>query len=484
VLVTGLRKCKLRSKIIWKFFGAFIFLTLIAVFVLNFFVSLKLRDNFDRKITEKLQSNALLVGEILKKDLLDGNQQTIQRKTKILADELDLRITVIGPQGRVLGDSEKEPSLMEGHKDRPEVIAAFENGLGQSTRFSDTLGYNMRYVAVRATGPDGVLGIVRFALPLSEVQLQTQVIYRAVLLGAVTAILIALIAAYFVSRSITSPIREMKQTAHRFAKGDFSKKVRIKSRDELGELAKSLNTMADELQQKIENLKQMDRMRTDFVANVSHELKTPLTLIKGYIETLEDKGIDGEGKAQKFISIIKEHTDRLSNIIDDLLSLSELELSKDSIVKVEFDLKSLVDDIALGFGHELTVKKQTLSIESQGSNFIITADRDKIEQLFVNLLDNAIKYTEETGKIVLSLLEQDSAVVVTVEDNGIGIPKEHLDRVFERFYRVDKARSRQLGGTGLGLGIAKHIVLAHKGEIRIESDVNKETKVFVTLPKA
>ncbi len=474
----------MRHSIIWKFFAACICLTLVAVFALNFFASLKLRQDFESKISERLRTNALLVADILRGPLRDGESKVIQEKVTNLADELGLRITAIDHQGTVLGDSEKDPSEMENHTDRSEVIDAMKDGFGQSTRPSETLGYNMKYVAVRVGGDGDVLGVVRFAMPLSEVQLEMQAIYRAVLFGAAAALVIALTISYFVSKSMTSPIREMKEIAQRLASGDFSRKVRIKNKDELGELAKSLNTMADELQSKIENLKRLDRVRTDFVANVSHELKTPLTLIKGYIETLEDKAINDTEKAGKFVSIIKEHTNRLSNIIDDLLSLSELELSRDSIVKSEFDLKSLIDDIVLGFGHALAAKQQKLTLEVQGQDFKISADRDKIEQVFVNLIDNSIKYTGESGKIEICLDRQNGEVVVTVEDNGIGIPREDLDRVFERFYRVDKARSRQLGGTGLGLGIAKHIVLAHKGEIRIESDVNRGTKVFVTLPRA
>jgi len=474
----------MKSRIIWKFFGAFIFLTFIAVLVLNFFVSLKLSHHFEQKITQELQSNAILVSDILKTDLLEGQHQAIRQKSQALADKLNLRITIIDRQGNVVADSEKDPSEMENHKDRPEVITAVETGFGQSIRPSKTLGYNMKYVAVCAKDADQILGIVRFAVPLSEVQIQIRLIYRVVLLGAMAAILIALIVAYFISKSITSPIAQMKETAQRIAKGDFSKKVRIKSKDELGELAKSLNIMSDELQQKIENLKQMDRIRTDFVANVSHELKTPLTLIKGYIETLEDKAIDDKEKVRKFVSIIKEHSSKLENIINDLLSLSELELSDNSIKKVEFDLKTLIDDLSLSFGHALAAKKQNLSIDSQGNDFKIKADPNKIEQVFVNLIDNAIKYTSRGGKIAVALFEQQDQFTVTVEDNGIGIPKEHLNRVFERFYRVDKARSRQLGGTGLGLSIAKHIVLAHKGKINIESQTNKGTTVSVTLPKA
>jgi len=473
----------MKSKIIWKFFGAFAVLTLIVVFVLNFFVSLRLSDNFEQKITTELKSNAILVGDILRDDLLDGNYEDIQQKIKPLADKLNMRITVIDTQGVVLADSEKEPALMENHSDRPEVIEAVKDGFGQSTHFSDTLKYNMKYVAVSVGQDDKILGIVRFALPLSQVQLEIQLIYRVVLFGAIAAVVIALVVAYFVSRSIILPIRQMKETARRFAKGDFSRKIKVKSKDELGELARSLNTMADELQQKIENLKRMDRMRTDFVANVSHELKTPLTLIKGYIETLEDKTIGDKEQTGKFVSIIKEHSDRLGNIVDDLLSLSELELSKDCLEKTEFDLKELIDEISLGFGRALSEKKLTLNVDSQGDDFKIKADRDKIEQVFVNLIDNAIKYTKESGTIELSLRQQNRMVIITVQDDGIGILKEHLGRVFERFYRVDKARSRELGGTGLGLGIAKHIVLVHNGKIDIESEPGKGTKVIVTLPK-
>ena len=165
--------------------------------VLNFFVSLKLRDHFEQRISEQLQSNAILVGDILKEDLIEGGGEDIQNKTIALADKLDLRITVIDKQGKVIGDSETIPSLMENHDDRPEVIRAVENGFGQSTRFSDTLDYNMKYVAVRLNDGDEHLGIVRFALPLSEVQLQIQTIYRVVLLGAFVAVVIALTAAYF-----------------------------------------------------------------------------------------------------------------------------------------------------------------------------------------------------------------------------------------------------------------------------------------------
>jgi len=473
----------MKNRIVLKFFGAFAVLILIVVFVLNFSVSLRLQEHFEQRITAELRSNAILVGDILLADLIIGRFEEIQQQTRRLADKLNMRITIVGKDGRILGDSEQEPSLMENHSDRLEVIKAIENGFGQSTRFSDTLGLDMKYVTVRVDDGDRVLGIVRFALPLSRVQPEIRIIYKVVLFGAIAAVIIALIAAYFVSRSITLPIRQMRETAQQIAKGDFGRRVRIKSKDELGELAESLNTMADELQQKMENLKRLDRVRTDFVANLSHELKTPLTLIKGYVETLQNEVINDKEKSDKFVSIIKKHSDRLGYMIDDLLSLSELELSRDCVNRTELDIKEVIDEISLGFGRALAEKKQNLTVDTQGDDFSIQADRNKIEQVFANLIDNAVKYTKESGLIGILLCDQGETVCVIVQDNGIGIPREDRDRVFERFYRVDKARSRELGGTGLGLSIVKHIVLAHNGKIAIESEPNKGTKVSVTFPK-
>jgi two-component system, OmpR family, phosphate regulon sensor histidine kinase PhoR len=241
--------------------------------------------------------------------------------------------------------------------------------------------------------------------------------------------------------------------------------------------------MANELQVKMERMKRMDRVRSDFVANVSHELKTPLTAIRGFVETLEDGAINDKANATKFLAIIKKHTQRLGNIINDLLRLSELE-SGGKIEMAELDLKGLIDEVIMGFGHALTAKHQTLSVEATtGGDFITLGDRAKLEQVFVNLIDNAIKYTKEGGQIKIRLAADGDCLTVVVEDNGIGIPKDDVERVFERFYRVDKAHSRKVGGTGLGLSIAKHIVLAHNGQIRIESEPGRGTKVIVTLTR-
>ncbi len=472
----------MRVKIIWKFFAAFVLLTTVTVVILSSFLVIRLGDNVESKISQRLQSNVILASEIFRKAMLEGDIAYIQREAKNLAINLNLRITVIDKHGKVLADSERDARSMENHGDRAEFIEAIEKGLGESTRFSHTLNYPMKYVAVRVTDGEEVVGVVRIAVPLSEVQLELRQLYKVAIIGAIAAICIAGIIAYVMARGISLPIRQMKEVADAIAKGQFDKKSSIRGKDELAELAQSLNAMSDELKLKIERLKYLDNVRTDFVANVSHELKTPLTSIRGFVETLEDGAINDSNNARRFLAIIKKHAQRLGNIIDDLLRLSELE-SGSRIEMAELDLKGLIDEAVSGFGHALAVKQQMLSVETSGGDFTVRGDKDKLEQVFVNLVDNAIKYTKEGGRIKIQLAQTDGSVIVTVEDNGIGIPKEDVERVFERFYRVDKAHSRELGGTGLGLSIAKHIVSAHNGKIRIESEVNKGTKVLVTLPK-
>jgi two-component system phosphate regulon sensor histidine kinase PhoR len=228
----------------------------------------------------------------------------------------------------------------------------------------------------------------------------------------------------------------------------------------------------------ITELKNIQRVKRDFVTNVSHELRTPLTAIKGFIETLEE-GIQDDRR--RYLEIMRRHTDRLTNIVQDLLALSRLEEEGARLEIETVDLKALADDVARIFEQKARDKGLRLRVESNGEVPPMEADSFKLEQVFINLLDNAIKYTEE-GEVVVSLAQEDGRIVITVTDTGIGIPQEDQSRIFERFYVVDKSRSRKLGGTGLGLSIVKHIVLAHNGTIDVQSAVGKGTRFTITLP--
>jgi two-component system phosphate regulon sensor histidine kinase PhoR len=233
----------------------------------------------------------------------------------------------------------------------------------------------------------------------------------------------------------------------------------------------------------IARLKELEKIRQDFVANVSHELRTPLTTIKGYAETLLEGGLK-EDQAFQFVQVIKRHTDRLTKIVEDLLMLSRIETKEFQLKMEAIPLRDFIDDVVEFVKEPAEKKKISLSRNEIPSSLSVQADRNYLEQILINLLDNAIKYTPEGGRVIVSAVEKDSKdIQFSIEDNGIGIPKEDLSRIFERFYRVDKGRSKELGGTGLGLSIVKHLVQAHGGKVWVESHPGKGSVFYFTLPK-
>jgi two-component system phosphate regulon sensor histidine kinase PhoR len=232
----------------------------------------------------------------------------------------------------------------------------------------------------------------------------------------------------------------------------------------------------------ISRLKELERVRQDFVANVSHELRTPLTTIKGYTETLLD-GALREEVAPQFLQVIQKHADRLAKIVEDLLTLSQIESKEFQVRNEKINLFEFVGDVFDFIKEAADKKKISISSHVDPSSLTVRADRGHLEQILINLLDNAIKYTHEGGKIRVSVIKRDQGEIeFSIKDDGIGIPKDDLPRIFERFYRVDKGRSQELGGTGLGLSIVKHIVQAHGGRVWVESQPDKGSTFYFTLP--
>ncbi|MBT6227386.1 MAG: HAMP domain-containing protein [Candidatus Scalindua sp.] len=229
----------------------------------------------------------------------------------------------------------------------------------------------------------------------------------------------------------------------------------------------------------ITKIKDLEKTKKDFVTNVSHELRTPLTAIKGFVETLHDTNNDDEN--QHYLNIIKRHTERVIRIVNDLLLLSELEGNSDSLELENVNLQDLIENILKIFEQRLNEKELVLKFNADRNLPVIKADPFKLEQVFINLVDNAVKYTER-GEVVISLSRNNEIVKIEIQDTGICIPREHLSRIFERFYVVDSSRSRKLGGTGLGLSIVKHIVLLHKGKIDVQNIPGTGTNFIVTLP--
>lgn len=254
------------------------------------------------------------------------------------------------------------------------------------------------------------------------------------------------------------------------------KDLKIKKADILGERMNKVGVVI--VIQDLTDIKRLENLRSQFVANVSHELKTPLTSIKGFSETL--RFVNDEKTRIKFLDIINEEAERLTRLINDILSLSSLEqnreLKTEEIDTVE-ETRRICDML-----HQMAVAKSIeLTLTASGTP-ILMGDRDNFNQMVINLVDNAIKYTEPNGKVKVRIEKSGGKLVLSVKDTGVGIPEEHLPRLFERFYRVDKSRDRAKGGTGLGLAIVKHIVLSMKGEIKVESEIGKGTTFTVSLP--
>lgn len=234
--------------------------------------------------------------------------------------------------------------------------------------------------------------------------------------------------------------------------------------------------------QDITEVRKLENIRSDFVANVSHELKTPLTSISGFIETLKAGAINNENVRNKFLDIIEIETDRITRLIDDLLSLSAIEYNKGSSKLEPIDIKETINQVSIMVENLVLQKAITYEVEIESAIPMINGNRDWFKQMLLNLIENAIKYTSDHGKVKVLVYRRYESIFIVVKDTGIGIPKEDIPRLFERFYRVDKARSRKVGGTGLGLAIVKHIVLSFKGDIRVNSELGKGSEFIVRFP--
>lgn len=233
--------------------------------------------------------------------------------------------------------------------------------------------------------------------------------------------------------------------------------------------------------QDVTNIIKLEKMRTEFVSNVTHELKTPLTSIRGFVETLRAGAINDKEVAEQFLDIIDIEADRLSTLINDILQLSEIESMKEDVNLNDYHLRTLFLDI-LPVLEKAAEQKNVIIHENIDDTIYVRVNPNRIKQLLMNLVDNAIKYNKDNGQIWVDAYRENETLILKVKDNGIGIPTEHHKRIFERFYRVDKGRSRNLGGTGLGLSIIKHIVNLYNGNIKMTSNPGEGTEFIISMP--
>lgn len=514
----------------------------------------------------------------------------------------NIRVTFIRQDGTVLGDSDHDPATMDNHGSRGEIIEAGNKGVGSTIRYSDTIKRNMLYVAVPVRDESGIVGYIRLAMSLEQVEASIRYLWFFLITGLFIVFVLAAIISYRVAYGLTGPLEKITNVANQIAHLNYRSRVHIGNKDEIGQLGQAINAMADSLQlqlnqiledenrlksvlehmtsgvvmidrkgkiallnrsaeeilgfaspellgkkfkeaklhhefahmiqecmehkehlsremnlyfpverilevnvgpmrqtsrewegvlivlQDITAIRRLEKMRSEFVANVSHELKTPVAAVKGFAETLLAGALNDPETAKSFLQIIYDESERLNRLINDILELSKIETKG---IPLHFSAVHLTNFI----GQSLDMmrpeaNKKRIQLEMHvDEQMVIEADEDRLRQILINLLSNGIKYTPEGGKVkvIVEPIEANAAaddekIRIIVSDNGIGIPKKDLSRIFERFYRVDKARSRMSGGTGLGLSIVKHLVELHKGTIRAESEIGMGTRIIMELP--
>ena len=369
----------------------------------------------------------------------------------------ELRITWISQDGTVLYDNDADIGSMDNHATRPEVEEAFSGGEGETVRRSDTMNANTFYYAVRLE--DGsVLRVAREAGSFWSI-FESSFPLIAVIILVMTVI--SIILAHFLTKKLIAPIEQMAGNMDDFSGAPVYK-----------ELVPFLTT----IRMQHENILEAAKVRQDFTANVSHELKTPLTAISGYAELIENKMVEGE-QLEHFAKEIRHNAERLLSLINDIINLSELDRTEDQIQFENLDLCEVVENCSDTL--RMNAQQKNLKFSFEGEPCMIRANRDLINELVTNLGENAIRYNRENGSVDIRVCSENGRPVLLVSDTGIGIPKEHQDRIFERFYRVDKSRSKQTGGTGLGLAIVKHIVAIHDASLTLESEEEKGTTIRV-----
>jgi two-component system phosphate regulon sensor histidine kinase PhoR len=588
----------MRNSFRWRLAATYLLIITSVLLISGLILSLTFKEYYFSNIESNLIYEARLVAEMT--GFYDESEELVpfmQNICKLAARETDTRITIIDKNGKVLGDSSFDSNELELHKNRPEVFQALQGETGIVSRYSTTAGVNMLYIAVEA-GNNDFSGVVRLSMPIDELEANYRHLQYIIMLAILFTGVLAMGISFKLADRFSMPIRSITETVKEMARGNLKKRAYYNSDDELGILTAAVNSMAeyldnsineisevktrletvldntvngilmldiegrlsyanpmalsllsidlnfagkkhvelinnyqiieliDEVKEKgeavrkqvvlhtlgekvvevnavlidnketnsregvllvlndITETKRLEQVRKDFVANVSHELKTPVASITGFAETLLSEVGDCSENVQEFSKIIYDESQRLKRIINGLLELSRLESGHFAIKKEEINIAVLIKNVIDTVKNTANSNKVLIDFDSPAEEVFINADADLIFQVLLNLLDNAIKYSPEDKTVRVYLQGDEKELRVSVADQGDGIPEKEVKRIFERFYRVDKARSRKTGGTGLGLAIVKHLVENHGGQVGVENLNGEGTRFYFTLPKS
>jgi len=571
----------------WRMTVSFILVTLIIMAILGVYLVNSSSNSQLDNLRSQLENEAKITAEACLPGLLDPDESSnLDTLAKKLGAEIETRITIVALNGTVLGDSEEDPRTMESHADRPEIVDALATGVGESTRYSTTIGQKMLYVAVPISYQDEILGVARVSLSLATVENLERRVTLIIIIAMAVAMALVILAAWVTSRITTRPIRKLTAASKRIAAGELGQRITIEARDEVGELMYAFNEMSAKTKELVEtisedrtrlatildnmtdgvimvdtegnvslankaterlfNIKQakneplieavrdhevdellelclrtaqtqatqyessvskaylrvvaipiahtgvlllfqdltelrsLQTTRRELIGNISHEFRTPLAGIKAMVETLSGGAIDDKAAASDFLTRIDGEVDRLTQLVAELTELSRIETGKAELKKEPIDLNQLAEEVISQLSPQ--VERQQLSISRDFATSLpsVPADKDRVRQVITNLVHNAIKFTPTGGRIRITTRALQGSVVVDIADTGIGIPKEDLPRVFERFYKGDKSRAGE--GTGMGLAIVKHVIEAHGGTVWVRSEEGEGSTFGFSLP--
>ncbi len=321
-------------------------------------------------------------------------------------------------------------------------------------------------------------------MPLEEVQDRINSLRAIIAVAGIIVLVVVVGVSFVVSRRISSPMIRIAEAVERIRAGDLDTHIQLSDQDEIGHVANAINELVDKLKADIVQLRKLEKVRSEFLGNVSHELRTPIFAIQGFVETLLNGAVNDPSVNRSFLERTKSNADRLNTLLEDLINISQIESGEMKMSFRYFNVNEFVEGVVRDFREAGRQRNIAVTAECRaGTHREVLGDRDRLRQVLSNLIDNGLKYNSAGGSVVVSTDEEDGLVRVSVTDSGVGIGADHIGRIFERFYRVDKDRSREVGGTGLGLAIVKHIVEAHGSVIDVRSQPGKGSTFSFALKR-
>jgi two-component system, OmpR family, phosphate regulon sensor histidine kinase PhoR len=467
----------------------YLILAVVIIAAVGVISSLEIESLFEDRLVHQLEQQADVVHHLLMTGDF-ANAQARAASVQQLADVLGARVTLVAEDGTVVADSDvpfEKLSTLENHLLRPEVQEALSKTVGTNIRHSATVGRDFLYVAkqYRDSLPSPAMKDVRFirvSAHIEEMKENVGVIrWKIVWAGVITLTLIIGVS-IFVSQRISRPMVAIAESVEKIRLGDLEKHIETTTDDEIGHVARAVNELVDKLKADIVELKKLQRARSEFLGNVSHELRTPIFTLQGYLETLLNGAVDDPAVNRLFIEKASTHAARLNVLLNDLIDISRIESGEMKMSFRYFRINEFLELVVNDFQQAALQRRVVLRLQMKtGEEAEVFGDKERLRGVLSNLIDNAIKYNKEGGEVLVSTEPEEGKTRFVVADTGTGIAEEHLTRIFERFYRIDKDRSREIGGTGLGLAIVKHIVEAHGSKVEVHSAVGKGTSFSFTL---